>query len=114
MYKNFYGFDKECITLTLKSKENLVGKPVTVKNTSSVSVCDEDDDIFGIIVSQSRNFVTVQLKGYVEAATSAETSLIGYKTICADDAGGIKEGETGKSVWVIMHDIENGQIGFLL
>lgn len=114
MYENFYGFNKECVTLPLKSKENLIGKPVTVKDPSAISVCGENDNIFGIIVSQNKSFVTVQLSGYVEAYTSCETSLIGYKSISSDGDGKIKESETGKNVWILKHDLETNQIGFLL
>lgn len=114
MYKNFYGYNKESITLPFKSKEQLIGKPVTVKSSDGVSVCEEGDSIFGVISDQNRNYITVQLDGYIELPCSEQSSMLGFKSISADGTGGVKADENGTPVWIIRHDAESGIVGLLI
>lgn len=109
---SYNGFNNNFLTFNTDTK---LGKntPVKVVAGDKVEACSTNDIICGVIASGSDDAASVQINGYVELPCTDATMTLGYVSVCADSAGGVKKG-TGRQVLVVKVDTTDNICGFIL
>ena len=94
------------------------GALVKVSASGTVEACAEDNDFCGVVLAVGRDgkACTVQLGGLATVPYSGETApALGYDTLAADDAGGVKAVTTGgRSHLVLEKDTGAGTVTIML
>ncbi|MDP4119462.1 MAG: hypothetical protein Q8876_00175 [Bacillota bacterium] len=109
---SFLGYGERIVTFSADSSLTCAGVPVKVTDNGTVSPSGDGDDICGIAVSVSNGYASVQLGGYVSVPMSG-TVNVGYQNLCAAAGGKVKADATkGRKLLVL--DVTNGNVGFIL
>ena len=80
----------------------------TVANTAS------NGTFCGVIIGVRGSLVTVQYRGFVTLSYSGTAPGIGYNTLAADGAGGVKSAQSGNSYLVVSVDTSARTVCVLL
>ena len=76
--------------VTLKAGgEVALGQPVKLTADHTASACAENDGVIGVCVSKNKDYLGVQLKGYLRMKFTGSLNY-GWQYLTADHAGGVK------------------------
>lgn len=105
----------ECVVTFETDSEGLLGKVVKMSGNGTVSQCQAGDLFCGVAVSGGTGIVGVQIGGYIRVPFSGVTPDVGYQSLCADGAGGVKlAADEGRSLLVVDVDEDAGILGVIL
>lgn len=76
------------------------GTPVKMSGNGEVSACDNGDKFFGFATDGDNQYVAVQTTGFVMVKYTGTAPGVGFATLLADAAGGVKAAETGREYLV--------------
>lgn len=89
------------------------GTLVKASANGTVSVCAAGEEFCGAVaaVSHDGTGCSVQLKGFVTAEFTGAAPAVGFGTLCADGAGGVK---TGGSISRLIVAVDGTKVTFML
>ena len=102
MNVNFSGYNENVVTFEVDDSTVVMGSPVKMISSDTVSVCEDSDALQG---------VAVQLTGYIEMPTD-ETFEVGYQKIACAGNSKVKSSDSGRECLVV--HTEPGIVGFIL
>lgn len=108
---NFSGYNENVVTFETDSTDVVMGTPVKMSKSGTVTACGVDDDIIGVAVNVRNGYAAVQLSGYIEMPTD-EDFTVGRNIIVADNLNKVKSGSAGREYLVVY--VDNGVVGFIL
>lgn len=82
----------------------VAGAPVMLEANQKVTAAAADALFVGVALHSRCGVTAVQLKGYVELPYSGAAPALGFATLAADGAGGVKSLSAGLRVLVISVD----------
>lgn len=111
---SFKGFNENCLTFLAEDELN-VNTPVKFAENKTVAVCDEDDEVCGVAVSENGGIAAVQVTGFIELPCDDSTVTEGYIPLVCDGAGGVKKGtDSNRKFLVLGVDRTRNVCGFIL
>lgn len=110
---SFEGIGQEVVTFMAdENAEN--GCPVKVSENMKVSPCADGNVFAGIAISGDDGAKAVVIRGYVTAAYTGTAPALGYVTLAANGAGGVKAASGGRPVIVCEVDTANSKVGMFI
>lgn len=76
------------------------GQMVKMEGNGIVTACNAGDAFCGVAMEPRNGLAGVQFKGFMTVPYTGSVK-VGWNTLCADGAGGVKTGESGVSALVI-------------
>ena len=96
------------------AQELAAGTVVKISGNGVVSPCEDGEKFAGVVLSCRNGFAAVQVGGYAVIPYSEDAApSVGFQSLCADAAGGIKTG-TGRELLVTDVDTQGKTAGVLL
>lgn len=108
---NFSGFNENVVTFAVDDSVVLMGTPVKMASSNTVTACADSEDMIGVAVNVRNGYAAVQLTGYIEMPTD-ETFEVGYQTIAAASGNKVKSASSGREYLVT--SVQDGVVGFIL
>lgn len=108
---NFSGYNENVVTFEIEKSDVVMGTPVKMSKSGTVTACKAGDDFIGVAVNVRNGYAAVQLTGYIEMPTN-ESFSVGRQVIVSDGATKVKSGTDGREYLVVY--VENGVVGFIL
>lgn len=108
---NFSGYNENVVTFEIDSTDVVMGTPVKMSKSGTVTACEAGDDIIGVAVNVRNGYAAVQLSGYIEMPTDEDFS-VGRNVIVAAGETKVKSGTDGREYLVVY--VDNGVVGFIL
>ena len=91
------------------------GKVCRLTENGTVGACEAGDSFCGVVTEVRCGVAAVTMSGFVELPYSGEAPAVGYQTLAADGAGGVKTVTAGgRSLLVVMVDSANETVGVFL
>ena len=112
MAVSFQGFHETAATFDVSGALS-EGTPVKMSGNGEVSACAAGDNFCGAALAVREGLATVQLGGYAVLSYSGTAPTVGYNTLVADGAGGVKVLQGGRSLLVV-EVFGDGTIGVML
>ncbi len=104
---SFEGIGETVVTF-LAEGEIQAGQAVKVSGDSTVKACAAGEKFCGVAVAPvKKGCVAVQMGGFAQVNCADSTVTVGYETLVADGAGGVKKagsGEDGEEFLVVADD----------
>ncbi len=113
MNVSFNGFNQNVLTF-ISEDDISANTPVKMADNGEVTACADGDEFIGVAVSSRQGYTGVQMTGYTKMPYTGTAPTVGYKTIAADAACGVKVAQTGKKVLVLEVDTTNKTVGFIM
>lgn len=108
---NFSGYNENVVTFETSSNDVIMGTPVKMSGSGTVSKCSADDSFCGVSVNVRNGYAAVQLSGYIEMPTD-DTFTVGYQKIGAATDNKVKSTDSGREYLVV--NVSDGIVGFIL
>jgi len=90
------------------------GKVCKVTANGTVGACAEADNFCGVVREVRAGVAAVTMAGYVELPYSGAAPAVGYQTLAADGAGGVKLATGGRNLLVVQTDSAAKTVGVFL
>lgn len=91
-----------------------VGYPCHFIANDTVTNSAVGADFSGVIAGIRSGLVTVQYHGFVTLPYSGTAPTVGYATLAADGAGGVKTATSGRSYLIVHVDTAANTLGLML
>ncbi len=101
-----------CATF-LDTNDLTVGAPCCCTGNNTVTACQADDRIAGVVVGKQHDLVAVAVRGFVTVPYSGSAPACGFCTLAADGDGNVAVGGTETYLVVSVNKI-NSTVTFLL
>lgn len=111
MNVNFSGYNENVVTFEVDDSTVVMGSPVKMISSDTVSVCEDSDALQGVALNVRNGYAAVQLTGYIEMPTD-ETFEVGYQKIACAGNSKVKSSDSGRECLVV--HTEPGIVGFIL
>ena len=82
------------------------GEPVKICSNGTVCACGDGDVFCGVAESLRGGYGAVQLHGFVTLPYSGAAPELGYISLLADGAGGVKTGSGGRRCLAVQVDTD--------
>lgn len=108
--------DAGALCVSMEAQEGLkAGDLCKITGNCKVGKAAAGDVAFGLVKLVRDGVATVQVEGYAKLPYSGTAPGLGYTTLAADNAGGMKSVSTGgKAYFVCEVDTTAGRLGLLL
>lgn len=91
------------------------GKVCKLTANGTVGACAAGESFCGVVTDVRAGVAAVKMAGYTELPYSGTAPSVGYQTLAADSAGGVKTVTTGgRSLLVVQVDSANSTVGVFL
>ncbi len=91
------------------------GQVCKLTANGTVGACAEGESFCGVVTDVRGGVAAVTMSGFVELPYTGTAPAVGYQTLAADSAGGVKTVTTGgRSLLVVQVDSANGTVGVFL
>ena len=112
---SFGGVGELCVTFKAASSVTK-GAPVKMSANDTVAACANGDRMMGIAIDVKEDgYCTVQVSGFAAMKYSGTAPSVGYATLAADSAGGVKVASSGGSEFLVLNvDTANTTVGFII
>ncbi len=108
---NFSGYNENVVTFAVDSQDVVMGTPVKMSDSGTVTVCADGDEMAGVAVNVRNGYAAVQLSGYIEMPTD-EKMTVGYTKIAAASSNKVKQSDNGREYLVVY--ATDSVVGFIL
>lgn len=108
---NFSGYNENVVTFETDSNDVIMGTPVKMSDSGTVTKCADSDAMCGVAVNVRNGYAAVQLSGYIEMPTD-DTFTVGYQNIGAGEDNKVKSTDSGREYLVVY--VSDGIVGFIL
>jgi hypothetical protein len=95
---------REVVVTFLATEDTKAGDLVKISDQGTVSPCKAGETFFGQVLSLEEDTAAVQMGGFVTVNCASGCPALGYVTLAADGAGGVKTASTGKNTLVVSTD----------
>lgn len=112
----FNGTDEQVVTFEADSGVTS-GKTVKMSANGKVSPCADGDLFCGIAADVRGGFAGITIRGYCRASYTGTAPSVGYNSLCANAAGGVKTaGASAASRQILVTDVDaaSSTVGILL
>lgn len=100
---SFHGIGQVCATFL--GNDITEGHVVKMKDRGVAAACADGNDFFGVAMCCKDDACSVQVAGFVTIAYSGTVPSVGWATLAANGAGGVKTvSEGGRSYLVVSAD----------
>ena len=103
MAVSFQGLQETCVTFKTEGVVE-TGDIVKMYANGTVKLCDLGDQIVGVVKSARAGYASVQIHGAVTLSYTGNAPGLGWRTVDADDAGGVSLSSTGRNVLIVSVD----------
>ena len=90
------------------------GKTVKMSAGAMVSACADGDKLAGLCIDADASLATVKTAGFVTASYTGADPAVGFASLAADAAGGVKVSAGGREYLVVEVDAAATPVGFIL
>ncbi len=108
---NFSGYNENVVTFEVADSDVVMGTPVKMSSSGTVSKCAEGESMIGVAVNVRNGYAAVQLTGYIEMPTD-DAFEVGFKKIAASNDNKVENSQTGREYLVVT--AQNNLVGFIL
>lgn len=98
----------------LMQKDSVVGQVCKLVGKLQVGACSAGDKFFGVTMAVKDGGATVLYRGFAKVRYSGTAPEVGYRTLSADGAGGVKVDSAGQGYWIVEKDAKDKSIVILL
>ena len=116
MKVSFEGIGESVVTFYNDGESGAgAGVPVKMSGNGEISVCQDGDRFFGVALANEGDFAAVQTGGFVQLPYTGTAPGVGFATLAADGAGGVKAVTTGGGEFLVIEaDTANKILGIML
>lgn len=107
----------EDLVVTFQAENVTAGYPAAMKANDTVADGGAGAAPVGIILNQRGGHAAVQVRGFAETVYSGAAPGLGWNSLVADGAGGLRlaaDGETGRSCLVVNLNTPETKMGLFL
>jgi hypothetical protein len=95
---------REVVVTFLATEDTQAGDLVKISDQGTVAPCQAGDKFCGQVLSVEDGAAAVQMGGFLTVNCASGCPALGYVTLAADGAGGVKTADTGREVLVVATD----------
>ena len=99
---SFHGIGQVCATFLGSGITE--GHVVKMSERGTVAACGDGSDFCGVAVCCKDDACSVQVEGFVTVGYSGTVPTVGWGTLAANGAGGVKAAEGGRTFLVVNAD----------
>ena len=85
----------------LMQKDSVVGQVCKLVGKLRVGACSIGEKFLGVTTAVEDGGATVLYRGFAKVRYSGTAPEVGYKSLSADGAGGVKVDSAGRGYWVV-------------